>query len=82
MLRTQTWTQTGPTATDEDVKKNFDKLINYMISNYYDTTVLGETTMAYFTAAKDTRKAMDKVFMNGQMFLPSDPSSNLQNGPT
>ena len=80
MMALQSWQQVlanGVQPTPEDVKKNFDKLVNYLTSDYYKKAVPGETTVAYFEDAKNTRKAMDKVFKNGQMFLPSDLSPNF-----
>lgn len=68
-------------ATDVELQNNFDKLVNYMTTDYYaDPTKPGNAVEAYFKDVKASRKAMDKIHKTTHLFIPDDLKANFLNG--
>ena len=68
-------------ATPNAVKINFDKLVNYITTDYYcDPELAGATTTAYFADCKTSRKSMDKIFKSTELYIPDDLRPNFKNG--
>ena len=68
-------------ATPVQVKQNFDKLVNYITTDYYDDpSEAGATTEAYFADVKASRKSMDKIYKSTELYIPEDLRPNFKNG--
>ena len=70
-----------PAKPRAEVRSNFDKLVNYITTDFYsDEEFPGATTDAYFDDVKASRKSMDKIYKTVEMFLPEDLKANFKNG--
>ena len=66
--------------TSDVLKKNLDKVVNFITTDYYKADKPGEATEAYFKDAKESRKAIDKVYKNAQLYLLEDLCPSFEDG--
>ena len=68
-------------ATSDDIKRSLDKIVNFITTDYYaDPTIPGKATDDYFKDCKKSRKAIDKVYKNAQLYLLEDLCPFFEDG--
>ena len=71
----------GRGATSVSIKQNLDKIVNYITTDYYaDPLTPGKATQDYFADVKKSRKAIDKVYKNAQLYLLEDLCPSFEDG--
>lgn len=73
--------QTAVPATGDEIKRNLDKVVNYITTDYYASPETpGKATSEYFADVKESRKAIDKVYKNAQLYLLEDLCPSFEDG--
>ena len=68
-------------ATSVPIKQSLDKVVNFITTDYYaDPLTPGKATQDYFADVKKSRKAIDKVYKNVQLYLLEDLCPTFENG--